>query len=528
MYSYSKFEHHYAKSFFKYEEPVSKDYRVFVNGEEIPVYTCRISAYPFNRVWTGFQRPVDQTEIASYVNLASDEKLTIEVETCLAHDRVLIKPYSKNIRHVEENGRIRFELTENGQFVLECGSYHHCLYIFNSKPIAAPSPEEVTYYFGPDIHFPGKIVLKSNESVYIDQNALVFGCIYAENAENIHVFGNGILDDSHEERTGNYCYENYTNGNIKFYECSHVRVEGVGMTNSAIWCCNLFACSDVRIRDMKIFGQWRYNTDGVDIVNSRDIFIQDSFVHSFDDTITIKGIDRYNTRNNENIYVDGCVLWCDWGRCCEIGVETLCREYKNIRFTNCDILRGGLHALAVENGDQAEMSNIVFSNIRVEYNRFDTQEQYQDTDETRYNRQNTMAIPTLLEIVNPYWRNPECRAAWGIPEPDFIDMTGLTPNLIHDVQCRDITVYYDEGLPLQDGKPVIPVVVKSDYEDAQYYNIVLSNVRVNGQKWERSDFALIEENVLSMQMIDLFALFRPPTRSKKRASAVLCASVNEK
>ena len=67
MYSYSKFEHHYTKSFFKYVEPISEDYRVFVNGEEIPVYTCRNSAYPFNRVWTGFQRQIDQTELASYV-----------------------------------------------------------------------------------------------------------------------------------------------------------------------------------------------------------------------------------------------------------------------------------------------------------------------------------------------------------------------------------------------------------------------------------------------------------------------------
>ena len=43
MFSYSRFNHNYAKSAFKYEELISKDYKVLVNGEEIPVYTCRIS-----------------------------------------------------------------------------------------------------------------------------------------------------------------------------------------------------------------------------------------------------------------------------------------------------------------------------------------------------------------------------------------------------------------------------------------------------------------------------------------------------
>ncbi len=47
MFSYSKFTHLYEKSVFKYVEPISEDYRVFVNGIEIPVYTCRESKYPF-------------------------------------------------------------------------------------------------------------------------------------------------------------------------------------------------------------------------------------------------------------------------------------------------------------------------------------------------------------------------------------------------------------------------------------------------------------------------------------------------
>ena len=44
----SEFIHNPEKSFYTYVEPKSADYRVFVNGEEVNVYTCRISKYPFN------------------------------------------------------------------------------------------------------------------------------------------------------------------------------------------------------------------------------------------------------------------------------------------------------------------------------------------------------------------------------------------------------------------------------------------------------------------------------------------------
>ena len=479
MYSYSKFEHNYTKSFFKYTEPISSDYRVFVNGEEIPVYTCRISKYPFNRIWPGHQREFNQTEAASYVNIVSDEEIKIEVISRLEYKKAFIKPYSKNVECKEKDGKISFTLSQNGHYVLECDSYHHLLYIFNSKPIIAPKSEEATYYFGAGIHFAGKITLKSNESMYIDKDALVYGCIYAENAENIRIFGNGILDDGCEERIANKCYESYTNGNLKFYDCKNIKIEGIGMKNSAIWCLNFFGCFDVLADGIKIFGQWRYNTDGIDIVNSQNVYINNSFIHSFDDTVTIKGIDRYSHINNENIHIDTCVLWCDWGKCCEIGVETACREYKNISFKNCNILRGGNTALDISNGDYAEIYNVLFDNINVEFNSFDTIEVFQKDDNDKYNAQNTVAVPNLLLIRNSPFRTKGNCAAWGLPPvPETVDLSGINSRNIHDVTVKNINVYYDSGLPLENSKPIIKCIVTPEKDTADFYNINISEINV--------------------------------------------------
>ena len=156
MLTYSCFEH------FKYVEPISKDYRVFVNGNEIPVYTCRISKYPFNTVWPNHQRSIDQTDIASFVNIVSDEEINVEVIVNGEYEKIILKPYSKGIAYEDEDGSVKFKLKENGQFVLGKDNLHNCLYIFNNKPVVCLEPASVTHYFGPGVHMPGKLQLKDN------------------------------------------------------------------------------------------------------------------------------------------------------------------------------------------------------------------------------------------------------------------------------------------------------------------------------------------------------------------------------
>ena len=47
-------------------EKLFEDYTLRVNGQAVPVYACRVSAMPFNQVWPGYQRPLDQTELAGF------------------------------------------------------------------------------------------------------------------------------------------------------------------------------------------------------------------------------------------------------------------------------------------------------------------------------------------------------------------------------------------------------------------------------------------------------------------------------
>ena len=491
MFSFSHFEHNYIKSLFKHIVPRSNDYKVTVNGTEVDVYSCRISAYPFNTWWPKHQRPVNQTETASYVNLVSDEKLVLEIEPENKNfGKIMLKPYSKGVKTAYKDGKIVFELKENGFYVLELDDYHNCLYIFNNKPISRVDRESVTYYFGPGVHFVGKLTLKSHESVYVDKDALCYGCIYAENAEDIRIFGNGIFDDSGEERFDENCYEGYTNGNIKFYDCKNIKIEGVGFTNSAIWCVNLFHCFGVEMEGVKVFGQWRYNTDGVDIVNSQRIHLNNCFIHSFDDTVTVKGIDRYCETDNADILTENCVLWCDWGKTCEIGLETECKEYRNITFRNIDIIRGGNTALDIQNGDCAEVKNVLYENINIEYEKFYTPEVYQQNDGQIYEAEDQVITTYLLCIANPRFR--EAYAFLGVPQSDAITDFGRYA-CSHNITVKNVNIFYDENIPLKDGKRDIRVYIASYLKGVDYYDISIENITVNGVK-QSADDLLLEVN----------------------------------
>ncbi|MBE7025329.1 MAG: hypothetical protein E7408_04675 [Ruminococcaceae bacterium] len=484
MISYSVFKHNPTKFIIEYEEPISADYRVFIDNEEVPVYTCRISKMPFNRIWPGYQRPIEQTEVVSFINLVSDEPVQLEVEMKIPHERVCLRPLSCGIVPVEKEGRISVTLPKNGQFVLEGDNHHGCLFIFNAPPIKAPTEDEVTHYFGPGVHIPGKIVLQDNESVYVDKDALVFGTVFADNAKNIRIFGNGLLDGSAEERFSKHCYEGIASGNIRLYDCENVEIEGVLCRNSVNWCISFFHCFNVKINDVKVFGQWRYNTDGIDAVNSQNVEILNSFVHSFDDTIVIKGIDLYAHTDVENILTENCVLWCGWGNCCELGIETDCKSYKNIVFRGCSILRGSGTCMDVRSGGSARISDVLFENMHIEYNVYDSPQVFQADDAMEYEVWNETAPPNLFAIGNPKYWTEDTKKAWGIKGTGDTDEEFAGSGWIHDVTFRGIHIYYDERIEKINGDIHLPAWTKNCRENARLYNIQMEDVTVNGKPLE--------------------------------------------
>ena len=71
-----------------------EDYQLTVGGKPVPVYSCRVSAIPFNQVWPGYQRPLDQTELAGFASWDMHGAVRIEIETAQPLQSVVVRPAS--------------------------------------------------------------------------------------------------------------------------------------------------------------------------------------------------------------------------------------------------------------------------------------------------------------------------------------------------------------------------------------------------------------------------------------------------
>jgi len=337
-----------------------------------------------------------------------------------------VRPTSLGIQPAVEGNRISFSLDRPGSLVVEINGPHGALHLFANPPEKdAPTPEAPgVRYFGPGVHRPGRIELKNHETVYLAGGAVVYGSIHATGATNIRIAGRGVLDVSPFER-------GQGGGAIRLSDCSDVTVEGIVMRDPDVWCCSLFGCSRVTISHVKLVGLWRYNADGIDVCNSQDVAVSDSFVRAFDDALVIKGLksrqNSFDDRPVQNVQFRRCVIWCDWGRAMEIGAETCAPEIAHITFADCDIVRTTHIAMDIQHGDRAAIHDIRFERIRVEIDEQNPQPRMQQNRDERYPTDKQDAYcPTLLEIVirKNFYSKDEARGT--VRDIVFQDITVLS------------------------------------------------------------------------------------------------------
>jgi hypothetical protein len=376
----------------------STDFKIQVDGNSVFVYQARVSAKPVDQVYTGYQRPKDQTEIASFAYFDISGQHSIEVKSSIAVKSVDIRPKSYGIIPVVDGNVIKFNLSRPCKIVVEVNGQHNALHLFaNEIDKNTPDPQAQNMrYFGPGNYQVGTIKMKDNETIYIAGGAIVHGVIEARDVSNIKILGRGILDASAISRSNM----------VNFSGCSNVLMDGIILRDSPAWTIASRGCKDEKFSDLKIIGQWRYNTDGIDVCNSQKVIISDCFVRSFDDSIVLKGLgDRRNPNvkdsaamkrfgyrrnqnvkdsiamkkgsefrsapnlkdeNVENIEVSNCVIWNDWGRPLEIGVESEVDSIGNIVFKNCDVIHYVHVAMDIQLGGKAVVHDVKYENIRVE------------------------------------------------------------------------------------------------------------------------------------------------------------------
>lgn len=503
-------------------ENLSHDFQISLNGEEkFYPYEARVSAMPYNTCWPGRQRPIDQTELASFYAFSADEPTEITLCANKDFDECIIRPLSKEIKPEIDGRTIRFTVEKCGQYTVELDGFHNALHLFVDpvRDFVEETKGEDVIYYGPGVHEVGDVILNSNQTVIVDMGAVVYGSFNAVSKTNVKILGYGIIDGSREVRTDNtlllpcqmgvaypgnavidkensetekWDYRSTTKvlegfpfaygdmpheekelfeyldkyhtlkGNIRLYYCTNSVIDGVICRDSATFCIIPANCENIIIDYVKTIGMWRYNSDGIDIFNSSNITVRNCFLRNFDDCMVLKGIKGFDRCNMENILMQNLTVWCDWGRALEIGAETCADRYRNIIFEDCDIIHGAHIMLDIQNGDRAEVSNLIFRNIRCEYTNRQLPAIYQKDMEAPYEPEINTQQPHLV------YMHDYCGSF----------SRDMRMGRIHDITVEDIYVYLEDGVEMPFSK------IAGAEKGHDTYNITLRNIVVNGKKIE--------------------------------------------
>jgi hypothetical protein len=422
-------------------EVLSQDFQIHAAGQQVDVYTARVLDPPFAGKEYDFGGPY------SFANFDMSGPVTVRITSARSLRDTVIRPHVSAVRMtVEDDHTLSLVLERPMKISIEPDGKKGPLLLFaNPLEPNAPKPGDAgVIYFGPGIHKPEKIVLESNQTLYLAGGSVVKAEVLAQGT-NIQIRGRGILDGSDWEwRKGPV-------GNlIAIRNSSDVQVSDITLRGSSHWTIVPKNSQRVTIRNVKLCNSRVQNDDGINPCNSQDVLITDCFIRSDDDCVALKGLDFSAPNSNvERITVEDSVLWCDRARIFLLGHESRAAYMRNVTLRNLDIIHFSMTAFLLEPGEDMRLENITIENIRI-------------------HGEGQKELIRLRPVVNQYMRKK-------------------VPGFIQGVQFRNVTL---EGTP---GEYLVQVQGEDAEHDVRA--VTFENVSIVGSELtERSKQVRIGEH----------------------------------
>lgn len=94
-------------------------YKVYIDNELTELQSARVSRYPINRHWPGFQRSLDQTKETAFLSFNIKDKKMVRIECDFYIKNIIVRPLSLNIKPIVEDKTVIFEINKPCQAVVE-------------------------------------------------------------------------------------------------------------------------------------------------------------------------------------------------------------------------------------------------------------------------------------------------------------------------------------------------------------------------------------------------------------------------
>lgn len=339
------------------------------------VYALRINGQAVEVLHTG----VADFAIAALAESDLPARVEVSVLKGSPSEGARVRPACRQIACQQNGETVSFDLIAPLKVSLEMGGGMKPIYLFlgapEQEPPRAGEPEVVTFPAG-QVTEKAVLDLEDGQTLYLPGGAVFKGMIRARNARNIRICGHGIVDGSFYDRSRDCVLM----PGIVLEKCSGIRVEEITMVRPSGWMLVTADCEDVGVRDIRQIGEV-VSSDGIDVVGSRRVRIEDCFLHNNDDCVVIKAFDIAGKNlpgagvirgraDVDDVLVERCVL-ANWeaGNAMEIGHELSTDFVRNIIFRDIDVLH--VHAqgavFSLHNYGRALIEKVLFENIRIEH-----------------------------------------------------------------------------------------------------------------------------------------------------------------
>ncbi|MDQ0919458.1 glycosyl hydrolase family 28 protein [Paenibacillus sp. V4I5] len=313
----------------------------------------------------------------------------------------VIRPLSRGVSYTLNGNTITFTIDGPQKLSVEVnGDRFHNLHLFaNPLEQDAPSPDEPgvafvkpgihrtedllalltaagtdgcethTLYFGPGMHHLEEVILRipSRKTVYIAGGAAVAGSMVCDSVSDVTVRGRGVLYLTEFGRFSAF-------RGVRIIFSKRIRVEGIALIDPPHYSIYIGKSEQIRIANFKAFSTKGWS-DGIDMMASSDIEIEDVFMRNSDDCIAVYASRWDYQGDTRNVVVRNSVLWADVAHPMNIGGHGNHHKgdvIENIMFENIDVLehhepqpdyRG---CMSINAGDNNTVRNVTYRNIRVE------------------------------------------------------------------------------------------------------------------------------------------------------------------
>lgn len=280
-----------------------------------------------------------------------------------------IRPLSLGIKGRLRDNILTFVIDRPRNLSVEFdGDKHRNLHVF-VNPLEKDVPEkgaEGVMYFDAGLHTPpeGKdgFEIPSDTDVYLAPGAVLKGTLICDSVKNVTIGGRGILLTPQRGIQATYS-ENIKVSDIIVVNPRHYTFLGGQSRN-------------ISIDNLRSFSYQGWS-DGIDVMSSSDISVNNVFMRNSDDCIAVYG-PRWDYRgDSRNIIVENSVLWADIAHPMNMGIhgytgDGVGNRIENVTFRNIDVLEHDEDdpdyqgCMAICCGDMNRISNIRYEDIRVE------------------------------------------------------------------------------------------------------------------------------------------------------------------